>query len=345
MSSSHSRSPAGAAVAVSAEALLSPPAAGDEGLTLPCVNAQRVNEATLRVVSCQGGRRDDEVIPEELVIPYATPVEGVEEGDEPPRSGGWAKSSVLAVAMHVAIVAGLVWVAPTPSELNLGHGEMPKAMQVNFVQLEKKPDPVPQPPAAAPEPVPPPPEPEPPKPIEPPKPVVEKPKPKPKPVEKAVPKVSPKPKPKPKPEPDPEPVQETSAQPTPPAAPPPPAAPVVGQCTPGAQSAPTGSQGPAGLPTGSLNDSDIKPLRMDPPVYPRMALSRGVEGRVKVLFTITSDGRIDDIQVLESVPSRMFDNAVRVAMQKWRFEPRVSGGRIVARKATKVFFFKLEGRR
>ena len=27
---------------------------------------------------------------------------------------------------------------PTPAELNLGHGELPKTMQVNFVQLEKK---------------------------------------------------------------------------------------------------------------------------------------------------------------------------------------------------------------
>ncbi|QRY80728.1 energy transducer TonB [Pseudomonas sp. PDNC002] len=327
--------------AVDAEEQLFTSATAEEGAHLPSVNAQRVNEATLRLVSCAGARRDEDVVPEEVLIPYAAPVEGVEEGEGPPPTGGWWKSSGLAIAMHVAIVAALVWVMPTPAELNLGAGEMPKAMQVSVVTLPPKPEPVQQPPAAAP--TPPPPEPEPPKPIEPPKPV-EKPKPKPKPVEKAVPKVSPKPKPKPKPEPDPEPAEEAVAPPTP-AAPPPPAAPTVGQFTQGAQAAPTGSQGPAGLPTGSLNDSDIKPLRMDPPVYPRMALTRSIEGRVKVLFTITSDGRIADIQVLESSPPRMFDNAVRDAMDKWRFEPRVSGGRIVARQATKVFFFKLEGRR
>ncbi|MGV8604149.1 TonB family protein, partial [Pseudomonas aeruginosa] len=60
---------------------------------------------------------------------------------------------------------------------------------------------------------------------------------------------------------------------------------------------------------------------------------------------ITSDGRIDDITVLESVPSRMFDRAVRQAIAKCRFEPRVSGGKIVARPATKMFFFKIEKRR
>jgi protein TonB len=83
---------------------------------------------------------------------------------------------------------------------------------------------------------------------------------------------------------------------------------------------------------------------MDSPSYPLMAQRRGIEGHVKVLFTITADGRIEDIQVLESSPPRMFDNAVSQAMAKWRFELRVSGGRIVARQATKVFF-KLEGRR
>ncbi len=84
---------------------------------------------------------------------------------------------------------------------------------------------------------------------------------------------------------------------------------------------------------------------MDSPKYPLMAQRRGIEGHVKVLFTITADGRIDDIQVLDSSPPRMFDSAVRQAMDTWRFEPRVSGGRIVARQATKVFYFKLEGRR
>lgn len=338
MSLPQPRESADASLAVSAEDQLSPSATAEDGAVLPSVNAQRVNESNLRLVSCAGERRDEDVVPEEVLIPYAAPVEGVEEGEESPRGGGWWKSSGLAIGMHVAIVAALVWVVPTPAELNLGAGEMPKAMQVRVVTLPPKPEPVQQPPAAAP--TPPPPEPEPPKPIEPPKPV-EKPKPKPKPVEKAVPKVSPKPKPKPKPEPEPEPAQETAAAPTQ-APPPQPAAPTVGQFTQGAQAAPTGSQGPAGLPTGSLSDSDIKPLRMDQPVYPRMAQAKQIEGYVKVLFTITSDGRISNIQFLESTPPRVFERSVRDAMEKWRFEPRKLGGQIVARQATKVFNFELK---
>lgn len=318
MSPQPSRSPDRFSLAALAEDHPTAPAQGDESESLPCVNAQR-GEPNLRVVDCSGARRDEEVAVEEVLIPYAHGSDPEDVPGEPPKSRWWL-SSGAAVAMHVAIIGALVWVMPTPAELNLGHGELPKTMQVNFVQLEKKAEPTPQPPAAAPEPTPP---------------KIEEPKPeppKPKPVEK------PKPKPKPKPS------TEASSQPSPSSAAPPPA-PTVGQSTPGAQTAPSGSQGPAGLPSGSLNDSDIKPLRMDPPVYPRMAQARGIEGRVKVLFTITSDGRIDDIQVLESVPSRMFDREVRQAMAKWRFEPRVSGGKIVARQATKMFFFKIEKRR
>lgn len=328
MSPSPSRSSASAVLAAPAD---DHPAsvASDEGLALPSVNAQRGSEANLRLVDCSGARRDDEVVlAEEVLIPYAAAPEGLDESVEVAPSGRWWRSSGLALALHLGIVAALVWLAPSPAELKLGRGEMP-VMQVSVVQLPPKPQQ--QPPAAAPEAQPAPPEPV----IEPPKP--EPPKPAPKPVEKAVPKKAPKPKPKPTPVP--EPVQEASVEPTPPSPPAPPkaTAPVTGQSTPGAQ-------GPAGLPTGSLDDSDIKPLRMDSPSYPPQAKRRGIQGYVKVLFTVTGEGRIENIQVLESSPPRVFDAAVLQAMSRWRFEPRVSGGRITARQATRAFTFDIKGR-
>ncbi|NKC40569.1 energy transducer TonB, partial [Pseudomonas aeruginosa] len=177
MSPQPSRSPDRFSLAALAEDHPTAPAQGDESESLPCVNAQR-GEPNLRVVDCSGARRDEEVAVEEVLIPYAHGSDPDDVPGEPPKSRWWL-SSGAAVAMHVAIIGALVWVMPTPAELNLGHGELPKTMQVNFVQLEKKAEPTPQPPAAAPEPTPPKieePKPEPPKP----KPV-EKPKPKPKP--------------------------------------------------------------------------------------------------------------------------------------------------------------------
>ncbi|MBW6137526.1 hypothetical protein KZ845_10090 [Pseudomonas aeruginosa] len=199
MSPQPSRSPDRFSLAALAEDHPTAPAQGDESESLPCVNAQR-GEPNLRVVDCSGARRDEEVAVEEVLIPYAHGSDPEDVPGEPPKSRWWL-SSGAAVAMHVAIIGALVWVMPTPAELNLGHGELPKTMQVNFVQLEKKAEPTPQPPAAAPEPTPPKieepkPEPPKPKPVEKPKP---KPQPKPKPVEHAIPKATPTPPPSPTP--------------------------------------------------------------------------------------------------------------------------------------------------
>ena len=108
MSLPQPRKAADASPAADAEEQLFTSATADDGAHLPSVNAQRVNEATLRLVSCAGPRRDEDVVTEEVLIPYAAPVEGVEDGEQPPPPGGWWKSSGLAIAMHLAIVAALV---------------------------------------------------------------------------------------------------------------------------------------------------------------------------------------------------------------------------------------------
>lgn len=136
MSPQPSRSPDRFSLAALAEDHPTAPAQGDESESLPCVNAQR-GEPNLRVVDCSGARRDEEVAVEEVLIPYAHGSDPEDVPGEPPKSRWWL-SSGAAVAMHVAIIGALVWVMPTPAELNLGHGELPKTMQVNFVQLREE---------------------------------------------------------------------------------------------------------------------------------------------------------------------------------------------------------------
>lgn len=84
MSLPQPRKAADASPAADAEEQLFTSATADDGAHLPSVNAQRVNEATLRLVSCAGPRRDEDVVTEEVLIPYAAPVEGVEDGEQPP---------------------------------------------------------------------------------------------------------------------------------------------------------------------------------------------------------------------------------------------------------------------
>lgn len=40
----------------------------------------------------------------------------------------------------------------------------------------------------------------------------------------------------------------------------------------------------------------------------------------RVKFDVDAEGRVQNIRIIESHPSGIFDNEMRVAMQKWRYE-------------------------
>lgn len=103
-----------------------------------------------------------------------------------------------------------------------------------------------------------------------------------------------------------------------------------------APSDPAPSAGPSGL------DSEVVPLNDVRPRYPQRALDRGIEGHVRLAFVITPDGRVENIRVLESNPSRVFDREARLAAARWRFAPRTENGLAVAREAVKTLHFRLE---
>jgi protein TonB len=45
-----------------------------------------------------------------------------------------------------------------------------------------------------------------------------------------------------------------------------------------------------------------------------------------VKFNITESGRVADVEVVESSPSGVFDNAAQTAVRKWLYEPRKENG-------------------
>jgi len=90
------------------------------------------------------------------------------------------------------------------------------------------------------------------------------------------------------------------------------------------------------------NDAEVIPLNEVLPVYPDSARRRGIEGYVKLAFTITAEGRVENVRVLESSPTRVFDREARRAALRWRFAPRREGGQLVAREAVKKLEFRLE---
>ena len=104
--------------------------------------------------------------------------------------------------------------------------------------------------------------------------------------------------------------------------------------------APSESAGQAGGP-----ESEVMPLNDVSPDYPRYALQRGIEGHVKLAFTITRAGAVEDIRVIEASPQNVFEREARRAAVRWRFAPRTESGLAVAREAVKTLYFRLEGGR
>jgi len=61
------------------------------------------------------------------------------------------------------------------------------------------------------------------------------------------------------------------------------------------------------------------------PTFPREALREGhSEGRVVADLRVAADGRVTDVEVLSSTPSRAFGRAAQLALRDWRYEPAVA---------------------
>lgn len=98
----------------------------------------------------------------------------------------------------------------------------------------------------------------------------------------------------------------------------------------GSGSAPKGNTG--------QTDRDFLPLVQVPPRYPRIPFRNGVTGYVVVSFTITKEGTIANPTVIESKPKRVFNDAAIEAVSRFKYKPRIVGGRPVAVDGVKKRF-------
>ena len=98
---------------------------------------------------------------------------------------------------------------------------------------------------------------------------------------------------------------------------------------------------PMAVNTNVSKYAQVAPLVRIPPRYPRSASRRGIEGSVRVAFTITKDGVVTNARVLKAAPPGVFDKAALRAIKKWKFAPKIIDGQAVEQTAAQEITFKL----
>ena len=76
-------------------------------------------------------------------------------------------------------------------------------------------------------------------------------------------------------------------------------------------------------------DSPPRPTYQAPMQYPKDARAQGKEGYVVLSLLISATGEIEQVEVLESSPGGIFEQAARQGIREWRFEPAQYQGRNV----------------
>ncbi len=95
---------------------------------------------------------------------------------------------------------------------------------------------------------------------------------------------------------------------------------------------------------GFGRDGDATPIVRIEPKYPIQAARDGKEGWVKLSFTINEIGGVEDVDVIEAQPKRVFDKEAKRALRKWKYKPKVVDGKPMRQVGLTVQLdFKMDG--
>lgn len=85
-----------------------------------------------------------------------------------------------------------------------------------------------------------------------------------------------------------------------------------------------------------------KPLSANNPKYPRRAIIRNQQGRVKVIFLVDKDGYVENIELVESSGYALLDESVLRFAEQEQFLPATQDGNPIASTQSYLFRFVLE---
>lgn len=89
----------------------------------------------------------------------------------------------------------------------------------------------------------------------------------------------------------------------------------------------------AGPTITDLPPGEPIPYLRSQPIYPGIAIRRGLSGYVDLMFTINVTGATEDVRVIGAEPANIFDRAAVRAVQKWKYRPQIADNGEAVRKA------------
>ncbi len=103
-----------------------------------------------------------------------------------------------------------------------------------------------------------------------------------------------------------------------------------------------GDTGIGGIGGSLMSDGEATPIVRMEPRYPPKAAREGIEGWVKLGFSIDTLGGVADVVVLDAEPKRIFNREARKALKKWKYKPKIVDGKPILQTGLEVTLdFKL----